>query len=400
MGAYQSISEAPAAAEGARAAPEGLRIGLIALAAACVYAAVWPAVTGDMNDYLVPWYDTILARGRVGAFAEPFGNYTPPYLYLLSAVSLFDGLLAKVTLIKLLSVAGVAALAWAVARLVGAAGVERPWRAALWVFLLPSVVLNAPAMGQCDAIWAAACIAAVAETVERRPAAMLVWCGVAIAFKAQAVFIAPFIISRLLAERTPWHLWAIPPLVYGAAMLPAWLMGWPAADLATIYLRQTEWGPDFLGNAPNPWAWAQHFFAEAGAGYRWVGHAAAAAAALAYVVVFGRRRLGARGLVAAALLAAIMLPWLLPKMHERFFFLADLLAFALAAIRRDRIGVAVAVLVQAGSVLALGGLLAASSWPAMVGSVAMLAAAGLTLRCMRGEDAGPEAGQAAERLAI
>lgn len=34
--------------------------------------------SGDADFYLIPWYQHILAVGRLQAFAEPFSNYSPP----------------------------------------------------------------------------------------------------------------------------------------------------------------------------------------------------------------------------------------------------------------------------------------------------------------------------------
>jgi Gpi18-like mannosyltransferase len=348
-------------------------------AIACAYLIVWPGVTGDMTLYLIDWFETIVANGQLGAFGRPFANYTPPYLYLLSATTLLDGVVPTITLIKMLSVLGTAALAAAVHHLLRAVGVEKPWKPALWMCLLPSVVLNGPGFGQCDAMWSAACVMAVTEAIRRRHMAMLIWCGVAVAFKAQAIFIAPFVLVHLLTARVPLRLWPIPALTFAAAMLPAWLLGWPASDLATIYFRQAEWMENFVSSASNPWALVQYYAPVAGWNLRWIGFVAAGIATAAYVALLRGRTWTPAALIAAALLSALMVPWLLPKMHERFFFLADILAFALAFAMRNRRGVAIVVLVQASSVLALLGLMLGLPWPQMAGCGLVGAAIALTI---------------------
>ena len=40
---------------------------------------------------------------------------------------------------------------------------------------------------------------------------MLAWCGVALSFKAQAAFLAPFVFAMLIHRRVPLRLWLIPP---------------------------------------------------------------------------------------------------------------------------------------------------------------------------------------------
>lgn len=380
--------------ERANATTGGLRLALVALVALAVYALLWPAVTGDMRDFLVPWLDIILARGRIGAFAEPFSNYTPPYLYLLSLFSLLAGVVPKIGLIKALSVAATVLLALAARHLLSVAGSDRRLEAMLWLVLLPSIAMNAAGFGQCDALWSAACVMAVASAVQKRPVAMLVWFGIGIAFKAQAVFLAPFILQRLLVTRVPVWLWVLPGLVYWAAMLPAMVAGWPAQDIATIYLRQTGWNPAFISNAANPWSLVQLVAPTAGRDWLWLGHVAAAGATVAYVAAFGRRDFGAKGLIALALLSALIVPFLLPKMHERFFFLADVLAFLLVWIVRDPRSILIFLLVQGSSVLALAGLLFAWPLAPVLGAVMVAGAMALTATFLRPEQgvAGPRDG--------
>ena len=367
---------------GADPFPQPQRLLLIGLLVAVIYGFLWPAVTGDMRHYLIPWLDTILARGQIGAFAEPFSNYTPPYLYLLALVSPLAGLFDSISLIKALSVGATLLLVLAVRHLLSVSECRRNVEIAIWVALLPSVAVNAAGLGQCDAIWSAACVMAVASAISRKPVSMLLWFGLGIAFKAQAIFLAPFIAQRLLSERISPFLWPLPVLVYVVAMLPAALAGWPASDLITIYLRQAEWNPGFISNASNLWAAVQYGAPKGGLAWLWLGFAAAAAGSILFVLAFHRLEGTPGNLVALALLGAMLLPFLLPKMHERFFFLADVLALAYAAIRRDRLGWAVFLLIELASGAALIGVLYRAPLPPVIGGVMMLAAIVLLTRTL------------------
>ena len=367
---------------GADLFPQPQRLLLIGLLVAVIYGFLWPAVTGDMRHYLIPWLDTILARGQIGAFAEPFSNYTPPYLYLLALVSPLAGLFDSISLIKALSVGATLLLVLAVRHLLSVSECRRNVEIAIWVALLPSVAVNAAGLGQCDAIWSAACVMAVASAISRKPVSMLLWFGLGIAFKAQAIFLAPFIAQRLLSERISPFLWPLPVLVYVVAMLPAALAGWPASDLITIYLRQAEWNPEFISNASNLWAAVQYGAPKAGLAWLWLGFAAAAAGSILFVLAFHRLKGTPSNLVGLALLGAMLLPFLLPKMHERFFFLADVLALAYAAIRRDRLGWAVFLLIELASGAALIGVLYRAPLPPVIGGVMMLAAIVLLTRTL------------------
>jgi Gpi18-like mannosyltransferase len=119
------------------------------------------------------------------------------------------------------------------------------------------------------------------------------------------------------------------PAPYLLAIVPTLLLGRPLPDALLVYVAQAGVYDDLSLNAGNPYlfiptAW-QTLIVPAGLVF--------AAFALAY---WSRRTarssfpLDARGLVFCALLPVLLAPYLLPKMHERYFYAADVFAFAFA----------------------------------------------------------------------
>jgi Gpi18-like mannosyltransferase len=322
------------------------------LGIATIYVPLSLFPAPDIRIFLIPWLRHIEQAGPIGAFAHPFSNYSPPYLYLLSLASLLH--LPELAAIKLLSIAGVCWLAWCVSRL--AAALDRdPLPAAAITFLLPTVILNGPVLGQCDTIWAGCCVLAVAAVIKSHASRMAVWAGIGFAFKAQAAFLAPFCLAFVVRKRT-WAVMLIPPLIYLAAILPAALAGWPLTDLLTIYAHQAA-HPSLLSYAPNLWAIPTSLYLfDLPHGLAFVAAASAAIAAAGYVILVAPRD-GDVSRLEVALLSALLIPYLLPNMHERYFFLGDVLAFTAAYVRRDRISLVIALLVQAASFLSIVGYL-------------------------------------------
>ena len=80
-----------------------------------------------------------------------------------------------------------------------------------------------------------------------------------------------------------------------------------------------------------------------------------------------------------ALLSALALPFLLPKMHERYYFLADALALALVLAEPTRRNLVIAGAVQLASLSAIVGYMYFywNPWPALAG--AFVAAAALAM---------------------
>lgn len=303
---------------------------------------------GDVVMIIMPWYEHILAQGRLEVFSSPFGNYTPPYLYLLSIVSLLDGLMRTFYLIKCLAWVGAAWLVFATYRLLQTLDADP--KLSIAVAFLPSIAANTSLLGQADTFWVAPCVFALAAAIRERWVAVAVWSGLAFAFKAQAVFFAPFVMHTFLSRRVPFRLWLVAPAVYVLAMLPAWLMGWPALDLATIYIRQAQWQPEigtFISNGASWWTIYGWLRPSAALQTFWIGFVLALSALLAVLILVPP--LGRRHLVAAAVISAAGVPFLLPGMHERFFLLADILAFIYALAYPSRRAIAAAVAMQIAS---------------------------------------------------
>ncbi|HTI30837.1 MAG TPA: hypothetical protein VL405_01805 [Sphingomonas sp.] len=355
------------------------RLPVTLVIAGAMHFALWPLIGEDLGAYLVPWWRHIVETGPIAAFATPFSNYNPLYLYLLAAVTPSGHWIAPVDAIKLLSLAGTAALGAAMYRLLRALDAPQPARAAALVLLVPGVVINAAVLGQCDALWSAAALMAVTAAVERRHRVMFGWTGIALAFKLQAIFILPFVAAVMLADRVRWRDSFAGPAVYLAALLPAALAGWPLADLLTIYLRQTSELKAMSLNAPNLWM----LLPATSPAASFVGVALAGAAALGLVVMARVRRPQGSDWLTYTLAASIALPMFLPRMHERYFFLADVLALAAALTLRSWRGWLTASLVITASALSL--LAYATSIPAyaMTGAVMMITALALVVRSLR-----------------
>ena len=321
-------------------------LGLIVAAHAVAFLTYEP---GDLVVYVSHWYQRVATLG-LGAFAEPFSNYTPPYLYLLWAASLVGGDAPAIPMIKLVAVIGGGWFTLTLFRLFRRLGVRDAGLAALASLLLPSILFNVSLLGQADTFWVAACVLALTAAIEGRLPQVAFWSGIAFAFKAQAIFFAPFVMHFFLVRRAPIWCWLIPPAVYAAAMLPAWLAGWHWWYLANVYFRQALWQPEnriFISNGGSWWTIFGQFAPSTAIRFFPVGYALTLLATVLYLRLKPAR--SPTALLAMAALSAAFVPFLLPGMHERFFILADVLAFCLAVVARTRPAIIAAVLVQIGS---------------------------------------------------
>lgn len=341
----------------------GVGLAALTIVGIALYWWCWPIYLVDMGLYLVPWFEHIVQTGPIKVFGAPFSNYTPPYLYLMAMSTLLSKHFSAVYIIKALSVLISAGMASAFYALVRSANQPRgvAFVAALALLVVPSVIFNAALFGQCDAFWVAACLMVVATAIRNKPVQMLIWCGVAFAIKAQAVFIAPFAIGMLLRMRVKWWLCFVPAISFTACMAPALIMGWPARELVLVYFHQAQFFKVMSLNAPNFWFLLQEFSLTNYARDVPIALGLATLGALAVIWKTWRAQLCADDTIVLALLSALVLPYLLPMMHERYFMLADILAIGLFVVRRDRESLIVAIMVQLGSAAELLGSLSGLS---------------------------------------
>ena len=288
----------------------------------------------DYQVFLSQWAAAFRDNGGFAAVKLPIGNYNAPYLYFLAAISYLP--LPDLYLIKLFSVLFDVVLAWGGFRLVGQlcpGDRDRPLLCFCVLLLLPTAVVNGAFWGQCDALYGALVVHALACALEKRPCASLALLGVAFSFKLQTVFVLPLWGALVLLGWAPLRALLCFPAAYAATCVPALLLGKPLGDILGVYFGQAAEYAGYLNlNAPNLYAFLPHGAQVDTAALSRLGIAAALVLALAVAALLWlrRRQADGRALLLAALLLAVGVPFLLPHMHERYFFLADVLSAALA----------------------------------------------------------------------
>ena len=291
-------------------------------------------LTFESVDYLCctgVWYDTIREHG-FSALASGFSNYTPFYLYCLYLVSVVLPQISSVVATKLPSIAGDIVCAWYVYRMVRLKyRGDSPWPffAFLAVVFSPTVVLNSSFWGQADSLYTAALMACLYYLLIGRETLAMLAFGAAFAMKLQAVFFVPFLFILLLKRTVSWKRTGFIPLVYVLAALPSWLAGRPLWELATIYAAQAGLYHDLTLNAPTLYAWVPHKM------YRFFypgGLVAAVCACYLFVLLVYKSRTALTSpiLIQLALASVMIVPYVLPKMHERYFFAGDVLSIVFA----------------------------------------------------------------------
>ena len=347
--------------------------GLALVLSLAALAMAWFWITRSNSDFgvfLLPWYQAILAEGRLAALHGGFSDYTPPYIYVLVLCTLTDGWLSPIVAVKLCSMLWTLFGATQVHGICRAVGRSREFSllAAVIFATLPEISLNSIVWGQSDVIYVSFLLAFLHALLRGRRGWAMVMFGIALAFKPLAAVVAPFVAYLLLRDLpVPGRALRalrdamLVPLTYAAMMLPAVLAGRPLRELFTFYASQYGEHPLLSMAAPNPWLIVQQLVAYpadfreppllsrlAPDTFLWlqavlpqhdgmilagVALALLACGALLLSFLTCRGRPGAAQLVTLLALAALLGPYVAPRMHERYFIAAGVLTYVLALLR-------------------------------------------------------------------
>lgn len=282
-----------------------------------------PFESSDYHQFLQGWFSALKTGGGLTAVGKNIGDYMPPYFYLLAILTYIP--VKDIYLIKMLSFVFDIVMAYFAMQIVRLK-YEEFWGEIAYavVLLLPSVILNSAAWGQCDSIYTAMLLACVYYLMADRQYAAVTAFSLAFVFKLQAVFLAPFLLLMLLRHKIKWRSLLIFPAVYLLSILPAAAMGRNFRDLLTVYLRQARQYGDISMFLPNLSVWyPKNTPMVAGTVI-----AILAVILTLFAVLYFRRLefdLTDEMLVSLALLSVLFVPYILPYMHERYFYPADIL---------------------------------------------------------------------------
>lgn len=309
-------------------------LGALALGALCA-AAMLARVSfldrssGDYDIYLADWLQKLAGGSFAEGMRRNIGEYNVLYQYILFLITRLP--MPSLYAVKAVSFIGDAFLAGAAAALAQKEGRKNAAAFGL-ALLLPTLVLNGGMFAQCDSLYAACALWGLALALERRPAGAAACFALSLAFKLQAVFILPIVVVLWADRKLRLSDALVFLLTLAATALPALLGGKSLGALFSIYTAQTGLYTGLTYNAPS-------FFALMNTNgldvYAYGNFAMAIAFGVcALLVISGVRqagRLTREGYLRLALLFPLAVVFCLPRMHERYFYLADILSAVLAA---------------------------------------------------------------------
>jgi Gpi18-like mannosyltransferase len=338
----------------------GLAVWILVLAFLTLRIALWRYQNSfDLLTSFVPSQSYLIQHGRWHALQHPMGIYFPAYFDFAMLTSYFNGHLNLITQVKLISfcfdiLAAITAyfLIGRIARKSGL-GDRLPAAqivAAFCILAGPTVLLNGSAWGQCDIVYTTFLLMSTYAVIAGIGSAAMLFFGFALAFKLQAVFFVPFLCAMLLARRVRWLHVLLVPVGWLLSLIPVLLNGGNIGEFSRLLFSQGETFPELAINIGNPWTVLMllHFNEHIGT---------LIGVTLTIIVTIAISIWGARPVfqtpshtLMLAAFTLLAMPYIMPRMHERYFFPAEVFLCLLSCV--DLSFVLTAALVLSASLIA------------------------------------------------
>lgn len=312
-------------------------MAVITLVAIAARIYLYPLSNGDQTTFLIPWFEHIKENGGFLALNERIGDYTPPYYYIMAILTYLP--FEPMTGIKTVSCIFDFIMAVYVFKIVKYMTGDSIKAAIAYgcILFLPTVFLNSAAWGQCDGIYVAFIVMSIYYILKRNDYKAIIFYTIAFCFKLQAIFVAPFLLLLLMNKRVSVKKIWVFPVVYIVAMLPAVIVGDSLIRIIGIYIGQTG---TYTSGLAYSTATIYSFLngvnipelASAG-----VMVAGAASLILMFYFYSKKYEVTDEFVITGGALFSLIVPFLLPYMHERYYYMAVVFTAILAFISKKNL---------------------------------------------------------------
>jgi Gpi18-like mannosyltransferase len=281
--------------------------------------------SNDMNRFLIRWYDYIKRYGiDIG-----FSNYPPLYLYIIALITYIP--IPKIIAIKLISIFFDLIAAFTVFLIVKLKYRNSiiPVYAFMTVLIAPTVFVNSTLWGQCDVIFTSFLLISIYCLMTDKSELAFLCYGIAFSFKVQAIFLFPLFFILIIKKKVKFLYFFIIPITYFISIIPSYLAGRPLSDLLLIYLKQADSYDKLTLNAPNIYQMISNDYFDV---FYLLGiiFTLLIIGVLFFYFYKNKIEIDNEVIINISMVSVLILPYFLPKMHERYFFAADVISIVLA----------------------------------------------------------------------
>lgn len=288
-------------------------------------------LSGDYWNFLRVWMTDIVTRGGLASLASSIGDYSVPYVFILTLLSYITtnwlhGIKYVSVFFDVVMAIGVGY--WYYKNSPKKTSLKQDsLLIVLIVLFAPTVYMNSALWAQSDSIYTAFIIWSLVALSAQKYHTSFILYGIAFAFKLQSIFILPvFILVIFFNKPTKIYLFGWIPVVYYTLSLPAIVAGRSLVDISLIYFRQTSTYGSMTMNMPNLYQWFPNRF-DVFAPYA-IALFILAMASIFFYFLHSHYRVKRSIILLLSLWSILAAVYLLPAMHERYLYMADVIAIA------------------------------------------------------------------------
>ena len=284
----------------------------------------------DYNLFIEPWMEKIQELGGLRSLGVEVGNYPPLYMYVFTLLSYLP--CSYLISVKVFFCLCDYVLAFACALLVYEGRKSKTMALAMYgiVLLLPTVAVDSGLWAQVDSSYAAPLILSMYFLAKDKPVKSFLFYGLSFALKLQCLFLLPLYIVLWVKKKNMklWHFLLI-PVTYFVTVIPAWIAGRNLKDLLFIYFNHYGEYTEILSmNRPNAYFLTVVDMLQEYIGGAGVWFTLGLLILLMFYMAAKKITPDVEFMIHAGLLILMVVTFFLPYMHERYGYVADLLAVA------------------------------------------------------------------------
>jgi len=274
------------------------------------------------------WYESLLNSDFSGSILNTAPDYyTPVYAYILYFIKNYTNISSGLYAFKTMTIAFhliSVFFSWRIICFL-TNSLQRSFYGACLVLFAPTAFLNIHLVVHFDSMYCALGLASIYYFLQRKPIFGLIAFGIGFTIKGLIIFLLPAIIIYLISEKIRLRYLLTLPACYLLLILPAGIAGKDMLPMImTYYERGSSWNA-LTWNAPNVYQLipSNNFSLFAPLGIFGI---SVATFLFMFTLLKEKVRFNNRSLLILFLISLVFFPFFLPKMHDRYFFFADILS--------------------------------------------------------------------------
>jgi len=313
-------------------------------------------VSGDFQAFIGNWFYELKENGGLHALNINIGDYNSPYITILALLTYLP--INPVISVKMVSIIFDYICAFAVMKIINIIFDKNQHRELYGllaygvILFLPTVILNSACWGQADSIYTAFVLISIKYLLEKKYLKSFIFLGISFAFKLQFIFILPVYILVYIADRKfPIYYFLIIPIVNLIMCIPAIIFGKSILSCINVYINQTsEWAEYLCMNFPGICSLLfpiskYNYVVQPSGNIAKVGILITIFiyVLIAFMVIYKKIKFDKQRIIEFSLWSIMIATFFLPRMHDRYLFMGDILSILYFIYNKDKIYVPIGI---------------------------------------------------------